>query len=187
MQVRLDCTKFHLPHKPSGTTGPHAAKKLLLSPSLLLSTKLNNLPKSEPCLQLQNLKQDLLSGYPSRAEQSPPHDKPKATKQMQQHICTDPFHDAARSSINLHLLVQPTPHGKGRAEIPRAAAWSLITPTPDSSTSQKTGKAQDSGHHLVRGFVPLLPLDRAFWNEHRTKKGFDKCQLASRCIFSAAM
>lgn len=43
MQIRLDCTKFHLPHKPSGTTGPHAAKKreelLLLPPPLLLSTK----------------------------------------------------------------------------------------------------------------------------------------------------
>lgn len=43
MQVRLNWTKFHLPHKTSGTTGAHAAKKreeLLLLPSpLLLSTR----------------------------------------------------------------------------------------------------------------------------------------------------
>lgn len=43
MQVRLDCTKFHLPLKTSGTTGAYAAKKreelLLLPPPLLLSTR----------------------------------------------------------------------------------------------------------------------------------------------------
>lgn len=43
MQVRLNWTKFHLPHKTSGTTGAYAAKKreelLLLPPPLLLSTR----------------------------------------------------------------------------------------------------------------------------------------------------
>lgn len=120
MQVRRDCTKFHLPHKTSGTTGAHAAKtreELLQLPHLLLlstraqqSSKLRALPRAaEPQAAPPQR-------VPSTEEQSPPHDKPKATEQMQQQSCTDPFCDAPASSINFHLPVQPSLQGKGREQ-----------------------------------------------------------------------
>lgn len=78
--------------------------------------ELNSLPNLELCLELQNPRKHLLRGYPSTEEQSPPHDKPKATEQMQQQSCTDPYCDAAASSINFHLPVQPSLQGKGREQ-----------------------------------------------------------------------
>lgn len=78
MQVRRDCTKFHLPHKTSGTTGAHAAKTreelLLLPPPLLLSTRAQQSSKLRALPRAQNSKQHLLSGYPCTEEQSAPHD-----------------------------------------------------------------------------------------------------------------
>lgn len=132
-------------------------------PPCYWAQKLNSLPNLKPCLEPQNLKQHLLRGYPSRAEQSPPHDKPKATEQMQQHICTEPFHDAATSSINLHLLVQPTPHGKGREQkCPEMLHGAASHQHQTAAPPRRLERLRTQVITLVCGFVPLLPLARAF-------------------------
>lgn len=129
-------------------------KRRAATATLLLRQELNSLPNVELCLEQQNPKQHLLSGYPSTAEHSPPYDRPKATEQMQEQSCTD--HDAAASSTNLHLPLQPTPRGKGREQkCPEVLHGVPLHQQPASSSSQKT-RAQDSGHHPASRFMALL-------------------------------